>query len=168
MGDTQQQARRLTAFHEAGHAVVGVALGFRIDRVTIVPEVVPDGTYFGRCLLDWGGDWSIERANDDDLEGLVIFLYAGAIAMRLVDPDAEDDIYDDADALEISNRVSYFVSSLNMRQKAGQLVKRNAEAIAKLADELLRRGTLDGAEVQGIIRRPLVQHGRFNRFNIHP
>ena len=86
--------------------------------------------------------------------------------MRLVDPDAADDVYDDADALEMSNRVSYFVSSLMMRQKSAQLVKRHSEAIAKLADELLRRGTLDGAAVQGIIRRPLVQHGRFNRFNL--
>ena len=45
----------LTAYHEAGHAVVGFALGARIERVQLGGEAddhLPER--FGDCLVNWG------------------------------------------------------------------------------------------------------------------
>ena len=45
----------LTAYHEAGHAVVGYALGGKIERIQLGGETVdhlPD--QFGDCLINWG------------------------------------------------------------------------------------------------------------------
>ncbi|NNE00112.1 MAG: cell division protein FtsH [Pirellulaceae bacterium] len=45
----------LTAYHEAGHAVIGYALGARIERVQLGGEAddhLPER--FGDCLVNWG------------------------------------------------------------------------------------------------------------------
>jgi hypothetical protein len=45
----------LTAYHEAGHAVVGYALGARIERVQLGGEADDDlPERFGDCLVNWG------------------------------------------------------------------------------------------------------------------
>ncbi|QDT13871.1 cell division protein FtsH [Planctomycetes bacterium K23_9] len=56
MGDTNlDDDETLTAYHEAGHAVVGYALGGRIERVQLGGEADDDlPERFGDCLVNWG------------------------------------------------------------------------------------------------------------------
>ena len=45
----------LTAYHEAGHVVVGYLLGARIDEVrlgSMIEDCLPN--HFGDCLISWG------------------------------------------------------------------------------------------------------------------
>lgn len=57
----------LTAYHEAGHAVVGFVLGGQIESVGLYAEAddwLPER--FGDCHVNWGrvdpnGDWQIQR-----------------------------------------------------------------------------------------------------------
>lgn len=57
----------LTAYHEAGHAVIGYALGARIEAVRLGGEAddyLPER--FGDCLVNWGPispdcDWQRQR-----------------------------------------------------------------------------------------------------------
>jgi Peptidase family M41 len=157
---TDSDELRATAFHEAGHAVVGAVLGFDVLGVT----VIADGKFAGSC-------WSYaanERASANDR---IIVLFAGACAERLIDPTAADCPNDESEVLALSRRqpvlprsarvADAYLSSL--RHKAAQLVRNNSRAIGELAGELLRRGTLDGAEVHAIIRPMLVGAAEANR-----
>ncbi|MCA9135775.1 MAG: hypothetical protein KDB00_03425 [Planctomycetales bacterium] len=57
----------LTAYHEAGHAVIGYVLGGRIESVGLYAEAddwLPER--FGDCLVNWGrvdvhANWQIQR-----------------------------------------------------------------------------------------------------------
>ncbi len=45
----------LTAYHEAGHAVIGYALGARIESIQLGGEMSDDlPQRFGECLVNWG------------------------------------------------------------------------------------------------------------------
>lgn len=77
-GDPQKTA---TAWHEAGHAVMALALGRPIRKISIVPSRRAGGErQLGSCRIDRGrfrpsGDW---------LEDEVLILLAGMVAESLV------------------------------------------------------------------------------------
>ena len=58
----------LTAYHEAGHAVIGYALGAEIERIQLGGEAddhLPNR--YGDCLVNWGRvnpDCSIQQQNE--------------------------------------------------------------------------------------------------------
>ncbi|WP_182864585.1 cell division protein FtsH [Stieleria mannarensis] len=68
----------LTAYHEAGHAVVGFALGGEIESVGLYAEAdewLPER--FGDCHVNWGrvdahSDWQVQRE--------VLTILAGPVA----------------------------------------------------------------------------------------
>ena len=72
--DRQQDELKLTAYHEAGHALVGYLLGEEITKVSIVPSTSGAGgvTLFNRKKM---GLYS-----QSELEAQVMILYAGRIA----------------------------------------------------------------------------------------
>jgi hypothetical protein len=61
-----------TAYHEAGHAVIALALGRAIDRVT----VVPNQRFLGSCQLQKGR----VKPTKDWLEDEILILLAGIVA----------------------------------------------------------------------------------------
>lgn len=66
-----------TAYHEAGHAVMALALGRLIDRVTIVPGKTQFGhATLGQCKIQK----SRARASKDWLEDEMLILLAGMVA----------------------------------------------------------------------------------------
>ena len=68
----------LTAYHEAGHAVVGFALGARIESVNLGGEAddyLPER--FGDCLVNWG---PIDPAADWQRQREVLTILAGPVA----------------------------------------------------------------------------------------
>ncbi|TWU45785.1 hypothetical protein Q31b_09610 [Novipirellula aureliae] len=68
----------LTAYHEAGHVVVGYLLGARIDEVrlgSMIEDCLPNR--FGDCMINWG------RINDRccwQLQREVMTILAGPVA----------------------------------------------------------------------------------------
>jgi len=70
-------ARERAMSHEAGHAVVGLHFGFRIDRID-----VKDGRPRTECHLD-----SLERSNRERF----VFLAGGIAGERVFDPASDYD-----------------------------------------------------------------------------
>jgi hypothetical protein len=67
--------RKALAYHEAGHAVLGYAMGLEIEQITIIPR---EGS-LGRCRYQ---DWDDEEAADD-LDAALIVILAGAVAEEI-------------------------------------------------------------------------------------
>jgi hypothetical protein len=67
--------RKALAYHEAGHAVVGYALGLTIECVTIIPNE----TSLGHCRYR---DWE-EWTTACDPDSLLSLLLAGAVAEEI-------------------------------------------------------------------------------------
>ena len=63
---------RATAFHEAGHAVMALALGRPIQKVT----VAPNQNYLGACQIQKGRF----KPTKDWLEDEILILFAGMVA----------------------------------------------------------------------------------------
>jgi ATP-dependent Zn protease len=155
---------RATAYHEAGHAVITVVQGLTINKVSIVPG----HDYNGICSQPGvaGYHYSNRREERSIARAIIIGLYAGMPAQRLVDPnppafhgqDDEDDAYE----LSRRHRVlprhcdiegdEYHLAYLErLRAEAQRLVRGHRWVIAKVAEELLQRQELDGAEAEELI-----------------
>lgn len=52
--DDPDDDETLTAYHEAGHAAIGYALGARIESVQLGGEIDDLPARFGDCLVNWG------------------------------------------------------------------------------------------------------------------
>jgi ATP-dependent Zn protease len=68
----EEQPDEATAYHEAGHAVVALALGRPVRRVSIVP----DGQFLGMCTFGKG----VSRPSDDWLEREILIALGGIAA----------------------------------------------------------------------------------------
>lgn len=72
----QRQRREATAWHEAGHAVMAIALGRPVHKVTIVPaRQGGGGLRLGACQIRKGR----VKPVDDRMEAEVLILLAGMI-----------------------------------------------------------------------------------------
>ena len=68
----------LTAYHEAGHAVVGYALGGRIESVSLGGDSGEDlPQRFGDCRVNWG---PVDANTDWQLQREIMTLLAGPVA----------------------------------------------------------------------------------------
>ncbi len=71
------EARRATAYHEAGHAVVAMCVGRSLEKVTITPGQTQVGmSTLGHCKVQKGRG----RPSKDALEDEVLILFAGMAA----------------------------------------------------------------------------------------
>jgi ATP-dependent Zn protease len=155
----------LLAYHEAGHAVVGIALGLAVKHV----EIGREGTSLGRCLAPTplGYHAASRREQRSIARDEILATYAGLAAERLIDPDAPDyhGADDDEYAFDLSRqfevmprRCSYVGDDAHdaylarLRREAGRLVLRHRSAIAALAETLLQRKRLEGPEVEAIVK----------------
>jgi len=66
------QAKLLVAYHEAGHAVVAIAVGRGVHKVSIIPNK----TRLGACEMKRGRF----QPSDDWLEDEVLILFGGVVA----------------------------------------------------------------------------------------
>ena len=77
MVDSALSNRRATAWHEAGHAVVALAVGRTIQRVSIVPgNLQGGGVRLGACQMKKGRSKPSKEVLEDD----VLILFAGMVA----------------------------------------------------------------------------------------
>ncbi len=157
-----------TAYHEAGHAVAQHAFGRALDRVTILPdpETLSGGAMHTReivppNLVGRGEPATFTNAEIEEVERTVIVMLAGGIAERLAGDYAPGGARGDQEAiaelLPLLAKVRGVEEDAYIREvtsKAGEFVLANRAAIKLLAEELLRRETLSGAEVARLLSGP--------------
>ena len=141
---------RITAIHEAAHAVVALRLGLVFDHVTTVPDddAETDGAMHWTDLQS-AGDLEIAASAD------AIVLLAGPFAeARLTESTlhevlADDPAGEDREALAtLGLDDDEFVAA---SREALELVESDWTAIERVADALLECDTLDFAEVEALV-----------------
>lgn len=140
--------RKALAYHEAGHAVIGSALGLQIERMTIVPS---EGS-LGQCRYH---GWDEEAAEDLDTALLVIL--AGAVAEEIV-MGAPSRGADErrALALALSRGISEAEASeriLGARRLVARFLEDHWPIVKALAVVLRKERALDGAQANAVIAR---------------
>ena len=141
----ERESARPTAYHEAGHAVVALALGRPVHRVTILADRAHAGTCaFGKAPFRPSEDW-LEREALIALAGLAA--EARFTGVYELDAAAKDRRYVFSLALERTGDARK-AERLERRllAKTEHLLARDEywRAVERLAAELLRTGTVSG------------------------
>ena len=166
-------AERNTALHEAGHAVVALAFGYRVKSVTIIPREVEGGWFVGSIDLD-GQPSPRELRTCDRATAECYFIkqFAGAAAETLFSDDpcplawshATD--YEQGDVGYCREWMERFAQGdlegyrreIRARTEAFLLPRRrNVEAVA---EALQRRRQLDGAGIGHVLRASIVPRSK--------
>jgi hypothetical protein len=150
--------RRETAYHEAGHAVVAIALGETVEEVAIADrhekslmeddEGCTGYTRWGATPFE-GGEWS------DQFRDRIAILAAGYIACRLAGLNWMEKALDDHDTIRrrLSGLEDWSGKEKNAEKLAYDTLARHRAALDAVAAQLLERGRLSGFEVGDIIER---------------
>ena len=145
-------ARKLkaTAFHEAGHAVMALALGREIQKITIEPGRSHLGDVrLGTCAIKKGQS----RSSKDMLEDNVLILFAGMVAeARFTGRYCELGASQDLRAISglLQNRANterqYEKLHRRMLDKTEHLLddRENVLAVEMIANELIEKLTISG------------------------
>jgi uncharacterized protein (TIGR03067 family) len=144
-----EQELRATAFHEAGHAIVELALGLTVTKVSIIACEDYYGSVDGPGPAGYEDGNACERKNTGKLQ--IIGCYAGMPAERLIDPDAPDvhGVSDEDQAITVANSRGNRLNHLaRYRKDAEKLVKTHRNAIEAFAKLLLLRLELEQAEIE--------------------
>ena len=138
------------ALHEAGHAVVILALGWTIARVTLEP----DGETIG--YVDWDVGDSPDGDRSDAAEAAVAVAGSLAEGMALGASGCCSLSGDDERALGevVARRPAdrAWLASAGVRV-AGEVLRAEWPTVLLLAGELDRQSTLTGAEVEATMRK---------------
>ena len=139
-----------TAFHEAGHAVVALAMGRDIQKITIQPGRSHLGDLrLGICEIKKGRP----RATKDKLEDNVLILFAGMVAEsrftgQYGEQGASRDLREISILLQARARTEHQLEKLYRRllNKAEHLLdeKANILAVEMIANELIEKRTISG------------------------
>lgn len=168
MANRQQEAseeRRITAWHEAGHAVAAVLLGIEVSVVSVLPDAEGLGRY---SRTDTELPILARGAPSSRTGRLLLVALCGLAAQRLIQPDAHDrDGRDDlwgARTVEpllgeypsrADRRAAWTAARqvviLAARQQAADLVQRHRRRIELVASALMERDELTGEEVRRIV-----------------
>ena len=136
----QQPHDELTAYHEAGHAVIALALGRTIHKVS----VLPNRERLGECRFGKGN----ARATDDWLEREILIALGGLAAeARHTGTYAPEEAKEDL----------RFVRRLALERKSDRAVERYEQRmLAKVEYMLADDGTWKAVE---LIAAELLKHG---------
>jgi len=149
-----EYARKGTAYHEAGHVVVGIIFG----RVPQSSTILPDGngrlgeTKFDETLdyMKGGPNRWVEPGYRHYIEGRVVGQLAGTAAHDLNEPGRAHDTGDTKDENDAKELIEYQVSHElrngyleKSKQTATDLLKRHGHAVEVVAQALLDQTTLD-------------------------
>jgi cell division protease FtsH len=147
--------RKHVAYHEAGHAVIGLRLGFVVRKVTIKPRALTLGNVEAKV-----GEASSNRCVDRDAADIK-FALAGPLAEQLVSPDPFDVLIANgsgkdwrcakrtARQLNTQREAEVLIVMLALETKT--LVEEHKDAIVRVATALLERETLTGDDLRSLI-----------------
>ena len=160
MTQLDEEDETITAYHEAGHAAVGYALGGNIESIGLYAEAddfLPER--FGDCHVNWGrvdpnANWQIQRE--------VLTILAGPIAEKIYRGESLHPAtylpwrYDWELAVTRSGQIENLQQAKFLAAALALLESRLREdrcwaAIAAVADELLAHEYLDGEQLAGTL-----------------
>jgi hypothetical protein len=161
-----------TAYHEAGHAVICCALGFDVEKVTIVPgDEGSRGHNLPRRLpqfrrFEWG---FLTGARLGRYHDYTVTLLAGTEAQRHYNPRSVRSYHHSSDYRRVEeilirlhgeDKPERFAAFRYLKIRARNLVSRetNWVRIEGLAKALLERRTLSGDEVKEVFAATLDAH----------
>ncbi|HEX5270445.1 MAG TPA: hypothetical protein VFW33_08165 [Gemmataceae bacterium] len=142
-----------TAYHEAGHAVMALALGRPVHRVS----VLPDGQFLGVCRFGKG----IFRPSEDWLEREILIALGGLAAEAIHtghyawDGAARDQQYVRGLAVQRAGERQAERLERRMLAKAEHLLGQEGHwrAVELIATELMRRGVISGRAARHLFDR---------------
>lgn len=149
MRPRRHPGRKALAYHEAGHAVVGYALGLEIEQVTIVPS---HGS-LGRCRYQ---GWDEEEAAEDIETALLVLLAgAGAEEIAMQAPSRSADLSKARDLALAQGRSEAEADEQmdRVRSRVTGFLKHHWPVVKALAAVLRDQRELDGTEAIAVIRR---------------
>lgn len=145
--------REATAYHEAGHAIIAHELGADVDNITCDSS----GRERGHCTLK----------ESMSAENHAVWSAAGTEAQRKFleskgvkkgigqDDGCMDDLDGVLDAAEVESGTDDLGSNaaiINARwERARKMVEDHWPQIERLANELMRRGTMTGDDIRSVI-----------------
>jgi hypothetical protein len=175
------------AYHEAGHAVMLWLCGVSVKRVTIVPDaeslghVVHESLSLGRTDAWEHEDWEEFMYRDNlpswtpsvaaieqnrDIE--IMISLAGGIAVRRYKRSGHGDYRcgDQKDQKNARYVAQYFTVSEpeveahveRLKTRAAEILQEHWYLVKALAEELLRRGTLEGDDTSKFLRENAARH----------
>ena len=162
--------KEATAYHEAGHAVMCHKLGYRVKRITIIPN----GTSLGECTHE-----GVIRRNPEfdgstgvrmQMEKVIMICLAGNIAQRMWrarsvrSHHASSDYQSAVDlALRINGTGSIATAHLRwLRLCTKQVIESSWQTVEALAADLLKEGSITINTKRPTISDPVsVERGRF-------
>ena len=150
-----EEDRRVTAYHEAGHAIVASALGNLVEPVHKV-TIIPRGLALGATMQLPERDKYHHRKRE--LEGMLIVLYGGRVAEELFCDDISGGAANDIErATEIARAM---ICSWGMSDALGPMALGERRGEVFLGDELLRSKNYSEATAEAIDRevRKVLEH----------
>jgi ATP-dependent Zn protease len=151
-------AERLTAYHEAGHAVMAQLCGRQVTEVEIVGDREHTGMVHSLAFPPDPADDTAPRAEAEDLENQLKIILAGTVTEGMVSGrNGWDETSGDLDvAVRLGMRlVDDCEDVLPLLEDIGAEVKGELQthwaAVEMLARELLRRKTLNGSDVRKLL-----------------
>lgn len=148
--------RTRTALHEAGHAVVSLALGRKVRSASIVPQDGRLGTLRTSKLRRLDPAVS-DRRMRMTIEREAMILLAGAVAEQIAGAGPHGGRKDRRDALSLVGFLSGSEAEERayvawLRERTRTLLRVHWAAVIALAHVLVRKGTIDGATVRAVAR----------------
>ncbi len=159
-----RRSLRLTAYHEAGHAVMAQLCGRRVTEVEIIGDEEHSGTVQWRRFAE-------EHPAEDDagiptapIERRLLCVAAGMVAEAMISGknswNESSDELDEAVRLAMRvvgdcERVLPFLEVV--REHTEDLLRRHWPAVESLAGELIRRRRMSGEEVRRLLAPLLPQ-----------
>lgn len=143
---------RVTAVHEAAHAVAAIRAGLVFKHVTAIPDEYEE--------TEGALHWSDLQASGDiemSAELLAVVLLAGPCAEARFTRREVDDVFSDEEAADDRDAIAGLMLStdafLSASMEALALIDRDWTLIERVADELLEVDELDYLEVEAMVAR---------------
>lgn len=149
---------KLTAYHEAGHALASELYGQVLTRVEIVGDTEHSGSTETLRFPTDPDEGGLSRAEVEAIENQLRCVLAGTVAEAMVSGrDDWDETSGDLDeAVRLAMKLVDDCEDVlplfeDLREDLEKVLRENWRAIEALADELMDRKSLSGAEVRRIL-----------------
>jgi len=156
--ETVNNPLRLTAYHEAGHAVMATLCGQRITEVEIVGDEDHTGSVQSLRFADEHGPNNEPGIPSAPTERRLLCVAAGMVAENLVSGRGQwDESCEDLDtavhlAMKVVGDCERVIPYLEIvREHTDDLLHRNWRAVEALADVLMERRCVTGEEVRRLL-----------------